>query len=63
MFASSVWRTVWRNYVRDVAVPCGSAWLWWKARLRGAVPLGRAKHAGVNKRGVSLASGMIGGIM
>ena len=33
---------------RDVAVPCGFAWPWWKVRLRGAVPLGSAKHAGVN---------------
>ena len=36
------------NYVRDVAVPCGFARPWWKVRLRGAVPLGSAKHAGVN---------------
>ena len=33
-------QTVWRNYVRDVAVPCGLARPWWKVRLRGAVPLG-----------------------
>ena len=41
-------QTVWRNEVRDVAVPCGFARPWWKVRLRGAVPLGSAKHAGVN---------------
>ena len=41
-------QTVWRNYVRDVAGPCGFARPWWKVRLRGAVPLGSAKHAGVN---------------
>ena len=45
------------NYVRDVAVPCG--FVLWKVRLRGAVPPGSAKHAG----GVSLVSGMIGGIV
>ena len=36
------------HYVRDVAVPCGFARPWWEVRLRGAVPLGSAKHAGVN---------------
>ena len=41
-------QTIWRNYVRDVAVPCGFARPWWKVRLRGAVPLGSAKHAGEN---------------
>ena len=46
--ASSVWADRVANYVRDVAVPCGFARPWWEARLRGAVPLGSAKHAGVN---------------
>ena len=41
-------QTVWRNYVRDVAVPCGFARSWWEVRSRVAVPLGSAKHAGVN---------------
>ena len=41
-------QTVWPNYVRDVAVPCGFARPWWEVRLRGAAPLGSAKHAGVN---------------
>ena len=41
-------QTVWRIYVRYVAVPCGFARPWWDVRLRGAVPLGSAKHAGVN---------------
>ena len=36
------------NYAHDVAVPRGFARPWWKVRLRGAVPLGRAKHAAVN---------------
>ena len=48
MFASSVWRAVWPKYVRDVAVPSGFARPWWEVCLRGAVPLGSAKHAGVN---------------
>ena len=48
MFASSVWRTSGRNYVRDVAVPRGFARPWWKVRLRGVVLVGSAKHAGVN---------------
>ena len=39
---------VWRNYVRDVAVPYGFARPWWEVRLRGAVPQGSGKHAGVN---------------
>ena len=34
--------------VRDVAVPLGFARPVWKVRLRGAVPLGSAKQAGVN---------------
>ena len=46
--ASSVWADRVANYVRDVAVPCGFARPWWKARLRGTVPVGSAKHAGVN---------------
>ena len=37
-------QTVWRRDVRDVAVPLGFARLWWKVRLRGAVPLGSAKQ-------------------
>ena len=41
-------QTVWRNYVRDVAVPLGIARPWWEVCLRGTVPLGSAKHAGVN---------------
>ena len=40
--------TVWRNYVRDVVVPLGFARPLRKVRLRGAVPLGSAKHADVN---------------
>ena len=40
-------QAVWRRDVCDVAVPLGFARLWWKVRLRGAVPLGSAKHAGV----------------
>ena len=43
-------QTVWRNYVRDVAESCGFARPWWEVRLRGAVPLGSAKHAGVKCR-------------
>ena len=54
-------QTVWRNYVRDVAVPRGFARPWWEVRLRGAVPLGSAKHAAVNA--VSRCCGMIGGIV
>ena len=38
----------WPNYVRDVAVPRGFARPWWKVRLRHAMPLQSAKHAGVN---------------
>ena len=56
-------QTVWPKYVRDVAVPLGFARPWLEVRLRGAVPLGSAKHAGGRKRGVSLVSGIIGGIM
>ena len=41
-------QTVWRNYVRDVAVPLGLARPWWEMHLRDVVPLGSAKHAGVN---------------
>ena len=43
-------QTVWRHAVRDVAVPLGPglARPWWKVCLRGAVPLGSAKQAGVN---------------
>ena len=41
-------QTVWRRDVHDVAVPLGFARPWWKVRLRGAVPLGSGKHAGVN---------------
>ena len=41
-------QTVWPKYVRDVAVPLGFVRPWWEVRLRGAVPLGSAKHAGVN---------------
>ena len=41
-------QTLRRNYVRDVAVPLGFARPGWEVRLRGAVPLGSAKHAGVN---------------
>ena len=41
-------QTVWPKYVDDVAVPWGLARPWWEVRLRGAVPLGSAKHAGVN---------------
>ena len=37
MFASSVRRTVWPKYVRDVAVPLVFARPWWEACLRGAV--------------------------
>ena len=48
MFAAIAWQTVWRSYVRDVAVPCAFARPWWQARLRAAVPLGSAEHAGVN---------------
>ena len=50
-------QTAWRNYVRDVAVPLGFARAWWEKSLRGALPLGRAKDAGV-----SLVSGMICGV-
>ena len=39
---------MWPKYVRDVAVSLGFARPWWEVRLRGAVPLGTAKHAGVN---------------
>ena len=46
--ASSVWANRVANYARDVAVPCGFARSWRGVRLRGAVPLGSAKHAGVN---------------
>ena len=46
--ASSVWADRVANDVRDVAVPLGFAQPWWKVRLRGAVPLGSAKQAGVN---------------
>ena len=46
--ASIVWADRVANYGRDVAVPCGFVRPWWKMRLRGAVPLGSAKHAGVN---------------
>ena len=48
MIASSLWADRVANYVRDVVVPCAFAGPWWKVRLRGAVPLGSAKHAGVN---------------
>ena len=42
---SSVYgQTMWRNYVRYVAF----ARPWWEVCLCGAVPLGSAKHAGVN---------------
>ena len=41
-------QTVWRHGVRDVAVPLGFARPWWEVCLRGAVPLGSAKQAGVN---------------
>ena len=41
-------QTVWPKYVRDVTVPLGFARPWWEVRLRGAVPLGSGKHAGVN---------------
>ena len=41
-------QTVWRRDDGDIAVPLGFARPWWKVRLRGAVPLGSAKHAGVN---------------
>ena len=37
-------QTVWRNYVRDVAVPLGIARPWWEVCLHGAVPQGSAKH-------------------
>ena len=46
--ASSVRAERVANYVRDVAVPRGFARPWWRVRLRGAVPLGSVKHAGVN---------------
>ena len=55
MIASSVWADRVANYVRDVAV---SRRPWWKVRLRGAVP-----ETYWCKRGVSLVSGMIGGIV
>jgi len=48
MIASSVWADRVANYVRDVAVPSGFARSWRGVRLRGAVALGSAKHAGVN---------------
>ena len=41
-------QTVWPKCVRDVAVPLGFAGPWLEVRLRGAVPRGSAKHAGVN---------------
>ena len=47
-FAQSRSHAVLGNYVRNVAVPCGFAWPWWKVRWRGAVPVGSAKHAGVS---------------
>ena len=36
------------SIVSGHAAPLGFARPWWKVRLRGAVPLGSAKHAGVN---------------
>ena len=48
MIASSVWADRVASYVRDVAMSCGFARSLWEVRLRGAVPLGSAKHAGVN---------------
>ena len=41
-------QTAWPKYVRDVTVPLGFARPWWEVCLRSAVPLGSAKHAGVN---------------
>ena len=40
-------QTVWRNHGRRVAVPVGVARPGWEVLLRGAVPLGGAKHGGV----------------
>ena len=51
-------QTVWRNYVRDVAVPLGFARPWWEVCLRGA-----ERETRWCKRGVSLVSGMTDGIM
>ena len=48
MIASSVWADRVARSVRDVAVPCGFARSWWEVRLRGVLPLGSTKHAGVN---------------
>ena len=48
-----------RNYVRDVAVPCGFARPRWEVRLRGT----GERETCWCKRGVSLVSGMIGGIV
>ena len=49
MFASVVYgQTVWQNYVPDVAVPFRFARPWWEVTLRGTVPVGSAKHAGLN---------------
>ena len=59
MFASSGRRTVWRHDVRDVAAPLGFARSWWKVRLRAT----GERETCWCKRGVSLVSGMIGGIM
>ena len=61
--ASSVWADRVANYVRDVAAPCGFARSWWEVRLRGAVPLKKKRETCWCKRGVSLVSGMIGGIV
>ena len=41
-------QTVWRQDVRDVAVPLGFARPGWEVCLCGAVPLRGAKQAGVN---------------
>ena len=38
---------MWSKYVHVVAVPWGFV-PWWEVRVRGAVPLESAKHAGVN---------------
>ena len=45
---SSLWHTVQRNDICDVAVPCGFAGPLWKVRLRECAPAREGKHAGVN---------------
>ena len=61
--ASSLWHTVWPNYVCDVAVPCGLRGLGGKCVCVSPCLSGKEKcwceKCGV---AVSLGSGMIGGV-